>query len=91
MAPKEKPTEVNPISNVNNNTNSFIVNLPSRKRSTAKKKSEPNWYTRTIVGGIIALFLSIGGYYIKKNLDEKSKNSTIVVPNGQPLEGTKQN
>ena len=67
MATKEKPTNVN----TNNNNIHVNVNVPN---NTSKKKSDPNWYVRTIVGGIIALILSVGGYYIKKNLDEKSRN-----------------
>jgi len=88
MEKKEIPT------NVNNHTNqvNVNVNIPPRKRNPNKKKASPNWYVKTILGGSIALILSIGGYYIKKNMDQKSKgNNTAIDPNGQPIEGTKQN
>ena len=79
-----KPTETN--SNINNNTNNVNVNVTVEKpkRQYIKKKSEPNWDLRTILGGIIALILSLGGYYIKKGMDSGSKaRPTQITPGGE--------
>lgn len=92
MAKKTTPeTALN--NNRNNNTNNINVNVnvDHPRPSTEKKREDPNWYTRTILGGIIALILGIGGYYIKKNLDDKGKGSTDIEHNVTPIEGVKQN
>ncbi len=87
--------KIDPINNnVNNNTNNVNVNVhvPRSKKATAKKKEQPNWYTRTIVGGAIALILSLCGYLVKKNMDDKSNgNSNGIEQNAIPIEGEKQN
>jgi len=89
MAKKEHPLNVN--NNVNNNNIKVEVNVPSHTENSSKKKPEPNWYVRTILGGIIALILSIGGYYIKRNLDGKSKDDGKSQQDVRPIETTKQN
>jgi hypothetical protein len=71
MPAKEKPTNVN--TNTNNNTNNVNVkvNVERPKKAIAKKTSSLSWLKKTIIGGIIALLLSVTGYYIKKQLDNK--------------------
>lgn len=80
--------------NVNNNTNNVNVNVhvkPPRKK-TVKKESTPNWYTKAIVGGTIAIVVSISVYYINKNLDAKgAPGTTNIEHNQKPIEGIKQN
>jgi hypothetical protein len=89
MPTKNKPANVNTNHNVNNNTNNITINVPPQEGSSDKKKSEPNWYIRTILGGIITLALSIGGYYIKKNMDEKGKgDASSSQPDIRPIETT---
>lgn len=89
----KKTTPETSSNNRNNNTNNVNVNVNVEhpRPNSEKKKEDPNWYTRTILGGIIALILGIGGYYIKKNLDDKSKGSTSLEYNTTPIEGVKQN
>lgn len=70
MAAKSTPTNNNV--NTNNNTVKVNVNIKHPKTKPSQKKSNPNWYMKTILGGIIALALSLGFYFIKKNLDSKS-------------------
>ncbi len=95
MAKKTTPetSSNNRNNNTNNNTNNVNVNVNVEhpRSNPEKKKEDPNWYTRTILGGIIALILSIGGYYIKKHLDDKGKRSTDIEYNTTPVEGVKQN
>ncbi len=74
MAVKDNPTNVN----TNNNNNTIDIKIDARpKRAYTKKKSNPNWYTRTIIGGIIALLLSIAGYYIKSSLDNDGSKTNV--------------
>ena len=86
MAAKNSPTNVN----TNNNTSNVDIKIDARpKRVYLKKKSKPNWYTRTIIGGIIALLLSIAGYYFKNITDnggsktkaESVNSSNQIKPN----------
>jgi hypothetical protein len=88
MATKDKPTNLN----TNNNTSNVNVNVKVEgpKRQSPKKKSS-NWLPKAVIGGIIALLLSAGGYYIKKSMDDKGANSGTVSPNGKPVEGKKEN
>jgi hypothetical protein len=81
MATKKEPIN----SNINKNINNVNVNVDVHQhKKTSDKGEEPNWYIRTILGGIIALVLTLGGYYAKKNLDYKSKaNSTEITPGGE--------
>lgn len=73
----------------NNNFNNITLNVTQEKskRQYTKKKSEPNWYIRTILGGIIALILSLGAYYLKKNIDDDSKSGLIeITPGGKTVQ-----
>ena len=90
MLSKDKPTNANTNDNVNTNTTN--VNVGHSKKNSSKSKSRPNWYTRVIVGGIIALALSLCSYYIKNNLDKKSKDhATTIESTGNQIQGKKQN
>lgn len=88
MEAKNKiPTE----SSINNNSNinniHLNVNTKKPKRQSIKKKQEPNWYVKTIFGGIIALILSLGGYYLKKGMDSNSKaRPTQITPGGETVQ-----
>lgn len=80
--------------NINNNynTNHVKVSFAHPPEKASKKKNNPNWYTRAIVGGIIALVLSLCGYLVKKNLDQKSGASTTPAQyNAKTFNGVKQN
>ena len=82
------------ITNTNTNTNNINVNVnvehPQTKSS--KKESKPNWYMRAILGGLIALALSLLGFYLKNKMgDDKSKASTTMEQNVQPIIGKKSN
>ena len=61
--------------NTNNNTNNVSVKVDMKQpvEKSSQKKSTPNWYVRTIIGGVIGLALSLCGYYLKKNMDDKPK------------------
>jgi hypothetical protein len=73
-------------SNVNTNNSNINIKVDARpKRTYTKKKSEPNWYARTIIGGIIALLLSIAGYYIKNNLNNGGSKT-----NAEPVNSSNQ-
>lgn len=80
----ETNKKLNTDSSINNsNTNNITLNVTPEKpkRQYTKKKQEPNWYTRTILGGIIALVLSLCAYYIKSAMDEKADpNSNNITP-----------
>ncbi|MES2285437.1 MAG: hypothetical protein V4547_07090 [Bacteroidota bacterium] len=92
MATKSTPSNNNV--NTNNNTNNVNVNVNVKHPETksSQKKSNPNWYTRTILGGIIALALSLCLYLIKKNLDAKSGATTTPAQyNAKTFNGIKQN
>ncbi len=86
MATKNTPTDSN--INTNNNTNNVNVNVKVHqpKRAATKKKPEPNWYARTIIGGIIALVLSLCGYYLKNNMDKDKENVLTTEPVINPVE-----
>lgn len=80
--------------NTNHNTNNVNVNVNVEhpKTEPSQKKSTPTWYTRTIIGGIITLALSLCGYFVKKNMDAKSVPSTTKIEqNVKPIESIKQN
>jgi hypothetical protein len=95
----KKSTSVPVNNNINNNTNNvnLKVNITQPKERTEKKSvkktNEPDWYKRTIIGGIIGLILSLCGYYIKKGMDEKSgiNEGQVIQSTIQPIEGQKQN
>lgn len=92
MAAKSTPTNNNV--NTNNNTNNVNVNVNIKhpKKKLSQKKTNPNWYTRTVLGGIIALALSFGLYFLKKNLDSKSGATTTPAQyNAKTFNGIKQN
>jgi hypothetical protein len=82
------------IVNNNNNTTNVNVNveLPKKKayKASTKKKTDPSWLKKLIVGGIVAFILSIAGYYIKGSLDSnKGAHPTISQPTQAPIEGKK--
>lgn len=90
----ETNPSANNNTNTNNNTNNVNVNVnvhEPKRRSYTKKKKETGWLTKAIVGGIIALAVSILAY--KYNTGKKTSDSSFdtVQPGGQPIEGTKQN
>ena len=91
MAKKTTPDTTSNNRNSNTNNVNVNVNVEHPRPNSENKKEDPNWYTRTILGGIIALILGIGGYYIKKNLDDKGKENMNVDYNATPIEGVKQN
>lgn len=86
MPPKAKPTESNVNNNHNTNNINLNVNIPHTEQATNKEKSEPNWWTRTVIGGIIALILSLCGYYLKNNMDKDKVHSTTGDPVVNPIE-----
>ena len=70
--PVKKTTAQPPATNVNNNTNNNTNNVnvhvkvehpKAPRKAASNKKEKPNWWTRTLIGGIIALILSVAGYY----------------------------
>lgn len=92
MATKSTPSNNNVNRNNNTNNVNVHVNIKHPKTKLSQKKSNPDWYTRTIIGGIIALVLSLCGYYAKKNLDAKrGPGTTSIEHHSKPIEGIKQN
>lgn len=90
MATKSAPVN----NNVNNNTNNVNVNVHVKepRKRTVKKASKPSWITKAIVGGVIALVVSVSVYFINKNLDSKSSTNTLKIEENQkPIEGKIQN
>lgn len=81
--------------NVNSNTNNVNVkvNIEHPKEKINQKSSEPNWYKRTIISGVIGLILSLCGYYIKKNMNEETNDNPTEVTRSStlPIQGQKQN
>ncbi len=73
--------------NINNIIN---VNAPQPQRRTGSKKvPKTSWLNKAIIGGVIALIVSLAGFYIKSSL---SKGSNMrVSPNSTMIEGVKQN
>ena len=60
--------------NTNNNTNHINVKVEyPKKRAPSKKKDKPNWILKAVVVGVVGLVLSLVGYYVKKQIDEKEK------------------
>jgi hypothetical protein len=56
-----------PAANANNNNNSNNVNVNvnvSPARRSYNRKPKNNWLVKAIVGGIIALAVSVIGYYL---------------------------
>ena len=93
METRTKIEDRNTNKNINTNTNKNIntnnlnikVEVEHKQNSDALKKSGPNWYIRTILGGLIALALSLCGYYVKNNSYGKSKVSTSIEQNSHPI------
>ncbi len=84
--------------NINNNTNNVNVNVklesPKRRstKSTAPKKEEAGWFKKAIIGGCIALVVSVIGLFVKQSMEENNNPTpTSITPDGQALEGEKQN
>lgn len=81
MSPKPNPGSVN-IERGNNNSISNVGNSTkyvdkSVHHHHVPAPSKPNWLVRSIVGGLIALCVSVFGYYFKKNMDSKSQLPVI--------------
>lgn len=89
MATKKKQEKdihiANNNRNVNNNTVHVNVELP--KKDEPKKKNT-NWLLKSLVGGIIAIAVSLAIYYGKKNFDKTDKSNNIE--NLDPAVGVKQ-
>ena len=71
---RAKPTK----GSTNNNTNNVNVHVnveqPTPKvEQPVRKKEEPNWLLRLIVGGIITFIVSISVYYVTQNKGGKRK------------------
>ena len=79
----KKPAEA-PATNSNVNTNTNTVNVkveyPKPRRTTTPKSKKPNWVLKTTIVGIIGLVLSLIGFYIKKQIDEKEPAPSIHYP-----------
>lgn len=85
MPPKAKSSKTN--SNTNNNTNTIKVNVTnSSPNKTMKKQSKSNWWIKTIIGSIIALLLSLFGYYFSNSIDKDNINSTRLDQILNPIE-----
>lgn len=66
----ESTKKSNSDSSINNtNTNNITLNVTHEKpkRQYTKKKNEPNWYKRTIVGAIITVIVTLIIYYVTGN------------------------
>lgn len=73
--------------NINNIVN-FNASKPQR-RSASKKVPKTSWLNKAIIGGVIALLVSLAGFYIKSSLSKD--NNMRVTPNSTMIEGVKQN
>jgi hypothetical protein len=75
MKSPEKDTPVGANVNTNNNTNNVNVNVKiehPKKRSNTKK-SKSNWLKKAIVGGLIAVAVSVAIYYLTVGTGNKSR------------------
>lgn len=75
--------------NVNNNNNhvNVNVNIEHPSKQIEKTKNEPNWYARTIIGGIISVIVALAIYYGQQNMNNHKNPIQNDLP---PVTGTKQ-
>lgn len=57
--------------NINNNTNNITVEvkIDQPKKRIVKKKKEPNWYKKWIIGTVTTVLLAISIPYVKAKVD----------------------
>lgn len=49
-----------------------------------KKEKKPHWLKRIVIGGIVTTLLSVGGYYLKKQIDSKNSVDPTHRQSGTP-------
>lgn len=77
-------------SNINNNTNNINLNvkLDKPKRQYNKKKKSPDWITKTIIGALITLALTLIVYYTTNSQSEHKP--PVVHDKSNAITGEKQ-
>ncbi len=85
---KSSENMTNTNNNTNNNINNIHINVETPKANSSRKETNPNWYKRLIIGGLVTSILSLSGYFIKKKIDEKASVSPATIQ--LPIEGVKQ-
>lgn len=73
-----------------NNTNNIILNVNQEKpkRKYTKKKQNPNWYTKAIIGGIITIIVTLVIYYATGDTEKHTPPG--VDNNSNAISGIKQ-